>query len=361
MSLIHDLLLFIGSPFTEKQKEEDKNFSNNEKIKLFELSTKNKVGLFFLQKLKDENQLSPLEKHYRRDLSRYKETKITAINLSSRIAEITKDFAIFKFVKPYPHTPSDVDVLFFSHKKEYLETVNKLLNNGYAKVGSCPSQIVVYDLRGGYKQMDTRVVGGKGGGKYYIDLYNNVSASHIIYIDKETLSDCKTHTEFSEGLMQTLSPEADIPVVLAHSIIPEQLFTLGDYYTTLHYCRSLNKSGLDRVAQIFRENNITIAGISSLNLVCIIHREIHGFIPDKITYLMEKIGRDPKGNTNLLFDNFSLPYRYSISTLIKVLGERMTNENGLKSMLFQTASMCDPKLMRWVLYNIFFRRTRKTY
>jgi len=260
--------------------------------------------------LQDIGELSPLEDIYALDMERYDETLRTAVNLSSTISEFTNEFAIFKFLKPYPHTPSDVDVLFFLTKKDYFKTVDYLLNNGYFKIGECPSQVVVYDLRGGYEEMDTRVVDGKKGGKYYIDLYNEVSASHFIYMDKEALQPYITSVNIDGKKIQTLLPEADLAVVLTHSIVPEQLFTLGEYYSALHYIKQMDTHQLDNLIQIFSENKVTKAAKASLTIISSIHKKMHDFVPDKVDYLLERMGSDSTYANIFASGDFNLTYRY---------------------------------------------------
>jgi hypothetical protein len=361
MNLTYKLVSFLGSPFVSEDTSNGIKFSEEEKLELYKIAYNNKVGLFFLQRLKDVGELTPLEDKYALDKERYNETLITAMNLSSAISEYTSDFAIFKFFKPFPHTPSDVDALFFLSKEDYFKTVDYLLNNEYCKIGECPSQVVVYDSRGGYEQMDKRTVGGKKGGKYYIDLYNEVSASHVIYVDNETLIGHKIKVDCQCGAIQTLDPIADLVVVLTHSIIPEQLLTFADCYTTLYYIRKMDEKELNKLAQIFRENNTIKAGIASLSVIGTIHEKVYGFVPDKIGYLMGEMGWNPKIKGEIISDDFALPYRYSVSTLFKVLAERMKNKKGLKSILTQGVYMLNPKLFKWVVYNIIWRRKRETY
>ncbi len=361
MNLNYKLVSFLGSPFVKEGTSSEISFSDEEKLELYKIAYNNKVGLFFLQRLKDTGQLSPLEDKYASDMERYNETLITAMNLSSAISEYTGDFAIFKFFKPFPNTPSDVDALFFLSKKDYFKTVDYLLNNEYCKIGECPSQVVVYDLRGGYGQMDKRTVGGKKGGKYYIDLYKEVSASHFIYMDKEKLQTYIISIDVDGKKMQTLSPEADLAVVLTHSIIPEQLFTLADYYTALYYIKQMDTQELDKLIQIFSENKVTKVAKASLTIISLIHKKMHDFIPDKVNYLLERMGSDPTYANIFASGDLYLPYRYDVSTLVNVIFERMRSRKGLKSMLIQGVCMLDPRLMKWVVYNIIQRRKRETY
>ena len=360
MNLTYKLISFLGSPFIEDSSKVP-HFSEQEKMDMYEVAKKNKVGLFFLQRLEDIGELSSLENNYKEDMDRYTETLLTAVNLSTMLSKVSHNFAIFKFVKPYPHTPSDIDVLFFLSKKEYSKIVDYLIDNGYFKIGECPSQVVVYDLRGGLDQMDKRTVGGKKGGRYYIDLYKEVGASHVIYVNKETISDYKVKMDCEFGKIQTLNPIAELLVVLTHSIIPEQLFTMADYYTTLYYIKKMNKKQLKDLAQKFKENNITKAGIASLSFIGIIHKKSFGFIPKKIIYLLGELGIDMQDYDRCSYDNFVLPYRYSISTFILVLLERMKNQNGMKSILTQIMCSLHPRLIKWLIRTTIVRRTRETY
>lgn len=360
MNSTFKLASFLGSPFVEGKKSDKFVFTSKEKVKLYQLAYNNKIGLFFLQCLKDICELSPqLEDNYAEDMDRFTETTKTAVFLSSKLKNITSDFAIFKFLKPYPHTPSDVDVLFFLPKDEYFETVDCLLKDSYYKIGECPSQVVVYDLRGGVEQMDTRVVEGKKGGRYYIDLYNDVSVSHFTYINKEDLSDYIVEIDSLEGKIQTLDPVAELPVVLTHSIIPEQLFTLADYYVALHYINKMKETELKKMVSIFKSNDVTRAGLSSLSMVSSLHKKLYGFSPDKIDYLLKNLGWNSK--IPKLSNDFSMPYRHDISTLVSIMAERVTNNVGAKSMAKQTLFMANPRLMKWVIFNLIFRRKRESY
>ncbi len=356
MSTIESLMLLLGSPLhiSEGVFEE---FSSRRKRELFNLAEKNKIGLFLLERLNEIDDVLPLEGEYREANDRYLETLKTAERISKVLNEHTDDFALFKFFKPYPHTPSDVDVLFFCDEGEYIELIDILLNEGYYKTNECPSQTVIYDKRGGMENITLR---GKIGGRYYIDLYREVSASHFIYMDSSTLEPYKSNVTRDGRNFRTLSPEADMAVVLTHSIIPEQMFTLGDYYTCLYYADMMDRDRLEYVSYIFEKNNIRRAGFASLYLIADLHEKVHGFVPDKIEFLIDSMGGNLK--RECFNDTFSLPHKYGIATLVKVLLERITNKNGLASMIAQLInSAYKPNLAKWAIYNLIFRRKRETY
>lgn len=359
ISSSHELISFLGSPFADNSNTAV-SFSSEKKLALYKLALKNKIGLFFLDKLNSLGELSPLDEYYSSDMERYIKTSETAIHLSSALSEITDDYAIFKFLKPYPHTPSDVDALIFSPKREYEKIVDRLLSNGYLKIGACPSQTVVYDLRGGLDTVDTRTVGGKSGGKYYIDLYNNVSASHLIYLNKESLIDYRIKVKLENGEIQTLHPIADLAVVLTHSIIPELLFTLGDYYTVLNYLRSMDRSEMNALLSLFKGNSLSLCAVHTFTMVACVHKNVHGFVPGPLSYLLEELGV-VSGSLGSEVADVDLPFRYSLPVLVRVLAERMKDPKGFRSFLIQLACTANPRLAWWILYNIVLRRSRETY
>ena len=255
-----------------------------------------------------------------------------------------------------------MDVLLFQSETDFQSTVAYLLQNGYHEIATVPSQVCVYDLRGGYENLDSNTVNGKSGGKYYIDLYNKVSASHVVYLNNSTL--CK-YIESAEnenyGCLQNLSPVADLPVVLSHSIIPEQLFTFGDFYTALYYIKNMDSREIKSSASIFRDNSMGRAGTASLHLICSLHDQFFGFIPEKLEEFAENLGVNIQKCTGIK-KPIDMPYRYSTLTLSSVLIERMKDKSGFESIVSQVRhTVTEPKLARWVLYNTILRRTRETY
>ncbi|AGK60071.1 hypothetical protein Asulf_00035 [Archaeoglobus sulfaticallidus PM70-1] len=354
MNLTGKLLKFIGSPFTQDCKE---NYIPD----AYEFAQKNKIGLFYLEKLKECGKLSESDPLYKENIVRYMETLKTVIRISKVLNELTEEYVIFKFFKPFPHTPSDVDVLFFCSENKYRWIIEQLLNRGYYKIGEAPNQVVVYDLRGGYENIDKRTVGGKQGGKYYIDLYKEVSASYIIYLDKDKLKNYVTEIRIENEKVKVLKPEAELAVVLTHSIIPELLFTLADYYTTLYYLKNMNRKEISSFTSIFRENNILTAAQASLSIIKRLHQEFCGFVPEKIEMVVNELGENESEINNLVKNNFTMPYHYKTSTLIRVLFERMKNSTGRKSIMKQIIYMSNPRLANWVIKNIIWRKTRETY
>ena len=61
---------------------------------------------------------------------------------------------------------------------------------------------------------------------------------------------------------------------------------------------------------------------------------MHDFIPDKVNYLLERMGSDPTYANIFASGDLYLPYRYDVSTLVNVIFERMRSRKGLKSIAY---------------------------
>ncbi len=194
------LLQILGSPFTQPLSE--LALSDGEVKELYDLAFRNKVGLFFLETLKRRGMdLGELQAEYDKGYFRYKETLVTAANISRVLDNAGVDHVIFKFFKPYPFTPSDVDVLFMCSDTRFRQAYKILFNDGYYRLGAAPHQVIAYDLRGGVENMDRSMWGGKKGGIYYIDLYDEIAASHVIYMDKTKLKEFTFETDIVNALV----------------------------------------------------------------------------------------------------------------------------------------------------------------
>lgn len=352
------LIQIIGSPFASPLSELALN--NSQVSELYTLALKNKIGLYFLETLKRHQELGDLQSEYDKGYFRYSETVVTAARISNVLDNAGVDHVIFKFVKPYPATPSDVDVLFLCSNDEYKKALEMLFNNGYFRLGAAPHQVVAYDLRGGYASMDTRLKGGKEGGIYYIDLYDEIAASHVLYMDKEKLRGYTSEIELNKLKFKTLKPEADLAVAIAHSVIPEQLYTLADYYTILFCLANMCEADMTNFVSIIREDNLTLAAKSSIKIAALLHQAAHGFIPQIVQKALDELGI-----RNLRKDgiqaNFQAPHRFSALTVVGALGEKLQAGKFIKSVVRQVIAMLNPRFGKRVIDGLIERRRRETY
>jgi len=354
------LIQIIGSPFSSPPSQIALN--DSDLSDLYILALRNKIGLYFLEVVKRYQDLGNLLSEYDEGYSRYKETVITAAGISDFLNDVGVEHAIFKFIKPYPSTPSDVDVLFLCSNDEYRKALDRLFANGYFRLGTAPHQVIAYDLRGGTDNMDTRLKGGKRGGIYYIDLYDEVAASHVIYMSKQNLNKCVTKMDFNGQQVKTLKPEAELAVTFAHSGIPEQLYTLADYYTTLHYLVGRSEEDIDNCMNILQENNITLVARSSIKITALLHQAAHGFIPEMISKALVRLNAEnPTQATDLPESGFEMPCKYSLSTVIRAMLEKLRERKFTISAIRQVIAMLNPSFGKKVIDDLVERRRRETY
>ena len=121
-------------------------------------------------------------------------------------------------------------------------------------------------LSGGYRHADTQqrmfhdtVIGGiltphpKKKDVFDIDIYQKVSASHLIYLDKAILEKYVLNADLEEIKLR-FSSEAELMAIIIHSIFPELLCTAFVYYSTLYYVDKMDDEGILRFVGVIKEN-----------------------------------------------------------------------------------------------------------
>ncbi|MEM2741207.1 MAG: hypothetical protein QXD95_03565 [Nitrososphaeria archaeon] len=353
MSLTIKLLRTIGSPFASEQ-----TLANNydEAIDLYTYAIKNKIGLFYLKALKDRGKLGQFESEYKEQSRKYNEI-LTTITRSAKLLDSAGiKYAIFKSILPYPAIPNDVDIIVFGSDNEYKEAKEVMLQAGYKIIGIGPHQIMFHDIRGGdhidpYKK-----------DVYDIDLYQNVSASHLIYLDKRKLAENVTEIRLLNGeRIKVLTPETELMTMILHSIIPEQLYTFFVYYATLYHLVKMNSDEIYRFINIVRENNVTFPVMTHYSLVEELHQAAYGFVPQKIEKILSNLGNKTIERKNFVKNDFKMPHRYSLLTIIISLLEKSKEYQFRRSAARQFIDVLNPKSTTRVISDFIRRRKRETY
>jgi len=361
-SLTIKLLRTIGSPFAPGQKQvlpENRSEAQN----LYAHATKNKIGLLYLEALKNQRKLEEfgLESEYQEECKKQKEQLITAILVSKLFNSSNINYVVFKSIMPYPAVPNDVDIVHLGSDEEYKKAVEIMLQNGYEEFfgefgrGISPSQAMFHDSRDGpHLGLSKKDI-------YDIDLYREIMASYIVYLDKEKFKKYVTEINVSDVKIKVLEPEAELVALITHSIIPEQLCTLSVYYATLYYLQKMNEEDIDRFVYIAKENNVTFPVRVHCSLVAELHKAAHGFVPDKLEAILAKLGNETKKIKNLIRADFEMPYRYSWSTVIRTLFERGKEGTFRRSVVRQMIHMLSPRFAKSVVQDMIQRRKRETY
>jgi hypothetical protein len=159
------------------------------------------------------------------------------------------EWAIFKTVRPFPFTPSDVDVVVLTDDGAR-PLASGLLARGYSPSGGAPYTITLCD-----PQND---VG--------IDLYQEIASSRFIYLDRATLRPYRTWQVQGGVAVPVLRPVAELVAILAHAVYKEQLFTLADYLTLCSYGQTFGQADWDELLNLARANGVRHAVVWCLRV-----------------------------------------------------------------------------------------------
>lgn len=349
------LLKVIGSPFISEDTELPKD--NEEALELYYYSIKNKIGFTYLESINNRGKLEELGlKSYHQDEKIRHEKQLVTINRISHLLNMSAiDYAIFKSIMPFSVIPNDVDIIHFGTYKEYQRTIELMTKSDYIEVkGDVDTeQCMFHDaMHGGHLTTHPNKKD-----VYDIDIYQKISASHIIYLDKAKIKKYVSNM----NTIKVLSDDAELIVIIIHSIIPEMIFTLSAYYSTLHHIKRMSMEDIMKFIDVSKENYVTSSVKAHCTLTALLHKEVHGFVPEKIEYILDKLGIEKREKKILVKNDFRMPHRYSLSIVSRVLFEKLNEREFRRSVVRQMIYMLNPRLTKWVVYNIIWRRKRLTY
>jgi len=354
------LLKVIGSPFCENN-ENHLPLNEQEASYLYFYAKKNKIALYYLKSLEERDLLETfgLKENFYKELENHRRQSTTAIRIAELFNIENIDYAIFKSLVPFPGTPNDVDIIHFGSSNEYERAVEVMLKSGYVEVkGKVDTeQRMFHDVKtGGYlnPHPEKKDV-------FDIDLYQKISASYTIYLDKKKMQKHICYTEFLGHRIRILKPEAELVAIIIHSIIPEMLCTLFVYYATLYHIDGMSYDEINEFLDIARENHVTFSIRSNFSVVAELHKAAHGFIPKKLEFILKKVNWNVNEKNILIKSVYIMPYKYSVSAVSRTLLDKFSDTEFKKSFMKQIIYMSNPKMAKWVINNIILRRQRETY
>ena len=246
---------------------------------LMVLASLNKIDLLYAQLTRSEKEGSLIQK--------YNETLRTIIEISNDFNDNGLNYAIFKTIKPFPYTPSDIDILIAYNDLEQAKmTLSHRGYNSIAKDIFCTTM---------YKDMN-------------IDLYLEPSVANLPYLRSTILMQEKKTTRLVDGSnVATLSKEAEFIAVSCHSFYKEQMFTLNDFITLAILAEGAQISKLIEIA-----NKLNV--LDAVMLVSGLSRTIIDelTIVPRITKLFEKLNI-PKIPVS------RMPHKFSATIVSKML------------------------------------------
>jgi len=340
------LLRTIGSPLLPNK---EPSVNGTESLDLYNLGVKNKIPLLYLEALKQQGKLNKLKMKYDEEYAKYLKF-LYRLNEVAKILDAAEvEYAIFKTIKHYPAVPGDIDIVVFGDNDTYRRANEIFLKAGYRYAkevdNTSPTLPDLIDREGDIA----------------IDLQEELELNYVIYMDKNKFRGHIVKRKTPSGAeIKTLTPELDLATVIIHSIT-ENLYLIGEFYTLLYSLSTMNEREIDDFVAVLKENKITAAAKSFGTITAVLHDAAYGVIPDKLEYALSKLGYEKSEAEALVKSDFKMPHRYSLSTVVKVILEKMREKRFRRSVGMQMVKMLNPRLTKYLIGEVIERRRREYY
>jgi len=279
---------------------------------------------------------------YQEENLRYLKTDDAIARASRVLTDAHINHAVFKTIRPYKSTTVDIDILVFEDTN-YPKSLKTMQKAGYRLVVYGPRSTTLWDREA----------------KIGIDLYEQVAVSFITYIDKQKLVAYTTTTKLPNGeYVKTLKPEADLACIIAHSVIKEQMYTLSEYYTFIHYLKQMSANNF---LEIVKQNNLTSAARAHAAITGLLHKVAHETIPNKLQQIFGSLGEENFEATRLNKNHFETPHKYHPITIAKSLLEITKGKETRKSIATQLFRMFNWNFSKDLLTKFVDHVFRETY
>jgi hypothetical protein len=352
---VKKILYLIGTPFNSPGSmpiDDDTSL-----LKLYRIAYKNKLGLLFLESVAKQR---PLQDVLQDELNKEREKKSTIQRTAQRSATIlnyTKlRYAVIKSSYPFPAVPNDVDILILGPSYEYRKAVETMKKNQFVIVGGneAPLEVCLHDNSRG-KHFDDPSKDYASKDPFDVDIYKEVGASHIVYMDKKKLLDQVTQTMIDTTKVNVLTGPAEIALSIFHSIYPERIYTLLLHFHILYAIKGMSRADVSEFVRICRDHHMCKAVTLVLSLTERIQEMCFGKPPADLINLREAVGKRKQVLVR------TLPYLYPMRTVLSsFIGKRNDMIFSL-SVLRQLISMLNPRYARYIFLVYKDRKNRDTY
>ncbi|MBS7612452.1 hypothetical protein KEJ27_09710, partial [Candidatus Bathyarchaeota archaeon] len=300
----------------------NKEKGNSYVPELYSIAERNKIPLMYLNTInpQERQKLSEYNYHYTR-LQRL-------VDLMTEISRLFSkegiNYVIFKTLRPYPEDVSDIDVLNMGSHSDYKKMVELLRGSNYLFMEKCAYCTTFQDYKTRFR---TEVM---------IDLYDEISISHLIYLDKRKLSNCIMEKLLPGGFMvRVFAPEAELLVTIAHSAIKENMYILAEYYVTLHYLALMDQTSIENFIGLIKKNKLVKACRWHLTITSILHKLAHGFVPEKLSNLLLRLDRSWSRAYKQILESDYPPYKCDPATLASIFKEKLQDNAFRRSLCAQ--------------------------
>lgn len=295
------LLKAIKSPFILSADETNLVYSREHYL----LACKNKIPLTYLKALRSDQRqrLSEYTHYYNRF---FRKLGIVA-EISKVFEERGIDYIVFQTLHD---DPADIDILNIGGSEQFHEMFRILLETGYITLGKVLHGAHLFDKK--YKIV--------------IHLKNEISVSHLIYVNKYEIKDyVKTVKLFRNIPIKVFAPEVELLVNIAHSVLDKNVYRLSEYNCALNCFEKMSEKSIKRLAFLIKHNYFKNAARWYLTLTLLLHIMAYGIAPKKISQLLDMIG-PPCSSAYKLVDSTKPPFKISFIILVKAFEEKFNDK-----------------------------------
>jgi hypothetical protein len=319
------LLRAIGSPLASNRPQVNERSGNSYVPELYSIADVNKIPLTYLNTVnpKEGENLPQYNYHH----TRFSRLLEIVNEMSELFSEEDLNYVVFKTLRPYPEDVSDIDVLNLGSRRDYERMVEALRKRGY-----------IFMEEGGYcttfQDYKTRFKT-----EAMIDIYDEVSVGRLIYLDKRKLSNYVVEKDLPKGSKSNVfAPEAELLVSISHSAIKENRYILAEYYATLHYLTLMDQNSIERLIGLIKENKLVNAGRWHLTITSILHKLAYGFVPERLSNLLLRLGGPLSRAYKQIFESDYPPYTCDPATLASIFKEKLQDNVFRRSLCDQMLS-----------------------
>ena len=345
-----ELIDLIGTPYSNERPQ-----SNDRHLELiYKKAFIDRVALLYLSLHRRPNWAHELETLY----SRLKDRMEKTLAVITGIVDILEGccptkYAIFKSLKPYPATPNDTDVIIFGNQFEFEGVIECLYSNGFLFHEWAPMQTTLIHPDGKGKTGK-----GKKGGTYYIDFYSEISTDYFLYIDKRSLIPYIETIMINRRKIPVVSKEIDLAIILFHNVFPERTFQLEHFYMPLYYLKD-NTFSFNIMVKFAEEQKLAYAIAANLTIVEYIHKKVFGFVPERISQLLDNWQRNDFELDRVRKMGEKTPYMFSPKTFWMTFLSKIQDNAALKSIFVQGFHMLNPVFFMDVIRSLRSRLSEK--
>jgi hypothetical protein len=271
-----------------------KGVKGNNDPELEKMAKLNKISLLYM------SAINVSEDDYSDLVHRNKLLYSTLADLSLLFNKHNIEYCVFKTIKPFPTTPSDVDVLL--SKRDFIEAESLLMSSGFTRTA-----------RDAYSSTLEK--------EMIVDLQLQPSVSNVPYLPKMLLMKNAELRKVNDFNVSTLNPEAELIVIAAHSVYKEQMFTLNDYYAITMLAEQVDPA---RLLSLVKSANVLEVVRLAVALCSQITESVFN-VNLKISQLSGILGQSQKWQIQ------SMPIKFAFPMIIKLLLSRATKDKEMRS------------------------------